>query len=89
MKTYGLINMSFEKYEEEWLAAEKGCYEFLYEYVLKTHKKEDIAKFFIRNKDKNRDDYCIEMWEEDEDGEFVEGRDLNTVDLFLKHLDKQ
>jgi len=74
--------MSLEQYNKEEGEAIEGSYSFDYDYEFTTFNKYEVAKFFLSHKD--RENYCIEFFDADADGEFMAGSDFETVDNFLK-----
>ena len=85
-KRYSIINMSFEDYEKEERQALKGCYSFDYDYVATSDDKYEIAMILYRDHydDSNA---CIEIYTVDDDGEFKEGSDVDSIDNFIKNIE--
>jgi len=78
MKTYGIVKLNLEEIE-------KGLKEstFDYEYVYKSNKMSDVAHWIIDNKATDQE-YSIEIYEVDEDGELLNGSDYDSPSNFLK-----
>lgn len=78
MIIYGIINLSLEEIEKRQKEVT-----FDYEYVYKSEKLSDIAYWLTKNKATDQE-YSIENYEVDEEGDFVSGSDYDTPSNFLK-----
>lgn len=83
MTMYGIIDMSETAFIEKLEDADKKGYEFNYEYCFKSSDEgETVAE--LKRINANDDTHCIEIFEADEDGDFVSGSDYDEPSSFIK-----
>jgi len=87
-KRYSIINMSLTDFEKKEEDALKNFYSFDYEQVATSNDKYEIAMILYRDH-YNDTNACIETYTVDDDGEFKEGSDVDSVENFLKNIESR
>lgn len=85
MKKYGVVEMNLSEFLAENEKSERESYDFSYDWVLNTSDISEI-KAFLEGKDLNQ--YCIEEYNADEDGEFMDGSNYDSAENFMKGEDR-
>lgn len=86
MKWYGIIEEGLEvfaKRQEEELAKNAN---FDYQTIFKTSDKSETVKK-LTELGATDETHCIEIFEGDEDGEFISGSDFDEPSNFLKNIE--
>ena len=82
MKKYGIIAMNFNDFIKENEKSEKESYDFSYDWVLDTTDASEVKRYL---EGKDLDSYCIEEYNADEDGEFINGSNYDSPENFLQN----